>query len=225
MGKAPAFQFYPGDWSRDLEEHPLEIEGAWIRICCKLWWSETRGSLTRTIDQWAKILRVSQEDAKRIFDYINSWKIGEISVDPNGNLTVQSRRMLRDEKDRVNNCLRQKRHYEKRKPNATPTGEPNIPSSSSSSEKKKSKKEISPNGNGIVFDGSRFQGIPIHLLDKWREIGPGISVEQEIAKAEAWAMSNPKKRKSNWGKFITNWIIRAQDDPKPNIAPEKKPSW
>ena len=25
IGKNPAFQFYPGDWARDLEEHPLEI--------------------------------------------------------------------------------------------------------------------------------------------------------------------------------------------------------
>jgi len=28
MGKNPAFQFYPNDWARDLEEHTLEIEGA-----------------------------------------------------------------------------------------------------------------------------------------------------------------------------------------------------
>ena len=125
MGKNPAFQFYPSDWSRDLEEHPLEIEGAWIRICCKLWWSETRGKLTRTAEQWAKILRVYPQDAERILSYIKSNKIGDVSPTSNGNLTVISRRMLRDEKGRENNCIRQKRYYDKRKPNAplTPTSQ------------------------------------------------------------------------------------------------------
>ena len=52
MGKAPAFQLYVMDWARDLEEHPLEIEGAWIRICCKLHW--TGGELTKSCEQWAR---------------------------------------------------------------------------------------------------------------------------------------------------------------------------
>ena len=84
MGKNPAFQFYPSDWVRDLEEHPLEIEGAWIRICCKLWWSETRGSLTKNIDQWAKILRSYQQDAERILNYIGNERIGDVITDDNG---------------------------------------------------------------------------------------------------------------------------------------------
>lgn len=139
MGKQPAFQFYPNDWTRDLQEHPIEIEGAWIRICCKLWYSETRGKLTRTPYQWSAILGVSEDHTKRIFDYINLWKIGDILTDPNGDLTVISRRMLRDEIARENNCLRQKRFYDKRKHNApiTPTSQ----HSSSSSSKKESKKE------------------------------------------------------------------------------------
>lgn len=118
MGKNPAFQFYPGDWSRDLEEHSLEIEGAWIRICCKLWWSESRGELKRTLCQWAKILRLDEPGAKRILDYICAWKIGDISYNGNGEITVISRRMQRDEKDRENNAERQRRFKDKNKDNA-----------------------------------------------------------------------------------------------------------
>jgi hypothetical protein len=148
--KAPAFQFYPSDWSRDLEEHPLEIEGAWIRICCKLWWSETRGKLTRKNEQWAKILRVYPQDAERILQYINSEKIGDVFNDSNGNLTVISRRMLRDEKDRENNCIRQKRFYEKKKHNASITAT-SQDSSSSSSSSTTNNNPPTPRKRGIVY--------------------------------------------------------------------------
>ncbi len=147
MGKNPAFQFYPSDWSRDLEEHPLEIEGAWIRICCKLWWSDTRGELTRTWCQWAKILRVDEHDAKRIIEYIKTWKIGDVVIDCNGNVTVISRRMKNDEKERIINNERRMKHYYKSKCNAecnadvTPVSQRSSSSSSSSNKEKKINKE------------------------------------------------------------------------------------
>jgi len=127
MGKNPAFLFYPNDWMRDLEEHPLEIEGAWIRICCKLWWSETKGSLARTLEQWSKILRVSEMDAERILKYLGSWHIANVTfslpvTEDNKKVTVEvtveSRRMTKDEKNRKMNMLRQRRFKEKRKSNA-----------------------------------------------------------------------------------------------------------
>ncbi len=96
MGKNPAFQFYPSDWSRDLEEHPLEIEGAWIRVCCKLWWSETPGKLTKTLDQWAKILRENRKKTEKILNYFTTNHICDL-LNQNGEITITSRRMIRDE--------------------------------------------------------------------------------------------------------------------------------
>lgn len=166
MGKNPAFFFYPSDWSRDLEEHPLEIEGAWIRICCKLWWSEERGKLSKTIDQWARILRVSIEEAGRILTYIQREKIGDVSPlgFPLGSqlsdtiLTVISRRMYRDEKDRINNNLRQKKHYEKHKSNTNDNTKLTTPSSSTSSSKASKDslktlktKTLEPDGSFDIF--------------------------------------------------------------------------
>ena len=140
MTKAPAFQFYPNDWMHDLDEHPLEIEGAWIRICCKLWWSEEHGKLTKTITQWARILRATEQATREILLYLKDEQIGDIIFSNNGKVTVMSRRMLRDEKERENNRLRQNRFREKRDSNApiTPLSQP---SSSSSSPSKKVKKE------------------------------------------------------------------------------------
>ena len=203
MGKNPAFQFYPSDWSRDLEEHPLEIEGAWIRICCKLWWSETRGKLERTLEQWAKILRVYPEDAERILKYIESYKIGDISCDANGNLTVISRRMLRDEKDRENNCLRQKRHYEKKKPNGPITADSQTSSSSTSSSKKEKR---------VVVDDETW----LKALED-NPVYRGIEVRVLYGKMLVWCENNRKKptrrRFVNWlnkeDKPMTGKVIKA----------------
>ncbi|MFH1984802.1 MAG: hypothetical protein ABIL58_23420 [Pseudomonadota bacterium] len=149
MGKNPADQFYWQDWARDLEEHPLEVEGAWIRLCCKLWFSDTRGEASKTLDQWARILRVDTQKAAELIGYIGREKIGNVSIsgkpnsctnssdltEPNTRITVVSRRMQREEKERENNRIRQRRHYDKRKPNGEPNAPLTPPSSSSPSDK------------------------------------------------------------------------------------------
>jgi len=122
MGKLPAFLFFPNDWARDMEEHPLEIEGAWIRICCKLWWGDKRGSVTKALQQWARILREPLEKTIYILQYLQSENIGNIkpdlqklseNPDCNVSVTVESRRMVNDEKVREQTRLRVKRHREK----------------------------------------------------------------------------------------------------------------
>lgn len=100
MGKNPAFLFYPMDWQRDLEEHPLEIEGAWIRICCKLWWSETRGEMTKSLSQWARILREKNKKTEKILQYLSKNGVATITYLDNQNVTIISRRMVKDEKIR-----------------------------------------------------------------------------------------------------------------------------
>ena len=142
MSKNPAFQFYPNDWSRDLEEHPLEIEGAWIRICCKLWWSTKRGSVTRALQQWSRILRESLEKTLYILQYIQAENIGYVTpplqkfssenLDGNVLVTVESRRMTRDEKERELTRLRVKKYREKQPCNDPVTPMKQYSSSSSS---------------------------------------------------------------------------------------------
>jgi hypothetical protein len=103
MGKNPAFQFYPADWERDLGEHPLEVEGAWIRICCKLWWSKTKGKDSKTLGQWARILGVNLKKAREILGYLRSEEICILEGDLTAGsmVTVASRRMIRDEQVRA----------------------------------------------------------------------------------------------------------------------------
>ncbi len=95
MGRLPAFQFYPGDWSRDLGEHPLEIEGAWIRICCTLFWSETCGTATKTLGTWGRILRVEKRTCKRLINFLLNQKIADVFIQ-NETITITCRRMVKD---------------------------------------------------------------------------------------------------------------------------------
>lgn len=95
MGKNPAFQFYPADWTRDLDDQDLEVEGAWIRIICRLWWSETRGEATKPLKEWARILRKTEQKTIKIFQILIEKHIADGSILDNQNITIMSRRMKR----------------------------------------------------------------------------------------------------------------------------------
>jgi len=46
----------------------------------------------------------------------------------------------------------------------------------------------------------------------WNKAYPACNLEIEFAKMKSWIIENPAKgHKSNWGKFIINWLSRAQD--------------
>ncbi len=140
MAKAPADQFYWNDWERALEEHPLEVAGAWLRICGKLWYSETRGKLEKTVEQWARILRVDIDKASELLNYIKDEEIGDVSdlvTGANKKITVICRRMHRNWKAKENNRIRQQRFKGKRKDNDEVTPLSSSSSSSSSLELKK----------------------------------------------------------------------------------------
>lgn len=96
---------------------------------------------------------------------------------------------------------------------ADPTGQalaghesPDEASDSSNSSSKEKPKQMAFNP-----ETGAIENIPPELMEKWAEAYPAISVEQEIARAEAWIISNPKNRKSDYPRFLTNWLSRAQD--------------
>lgn len=48
-------------------------------------------------------------------------------------------------------------------------------------------------------------------VEHYKEQFPAIDVEQEIRNAIAWTEANPKNRKKNGKRFITNWLLRKQE--------------
>ena len=56
-----------------------------------------------------------------------------------------------------------------------------------------------------------WQNIPNSLLATWQKGHPAVNIETELSKAAAWILANPKNRKSNYARFLTNWLSRSQD--------------
>lgn len=77
-------------------------------------------------------------------------------------------------------------------------------------EEKRSKSLAANEKISFSADGS-WEGISESRLILWREAYPAINVTTELAAAAAWVLANPKNRKSNYGRFLTAWLKRAQD--------------
>jgi hypothetical protein len=100
MGKNPAFLFYPADWRRDLDDSPLEIEGSWIRIICRLWDQPEKGKATKTLKEWSRILRKTERKTLKILQILIENDVASGQVLDNQNITIISRRMVKDERIR-----------------------------------------------------------------------------------------------------------------------------
>ncbi len=74
---------------------------------------------------------------------------------------------------------------------------------------------------------AELQGLALYEKDKkliqaWPELkvalekaNPGVVVKLEVAKAHAWEVANPQRRKRDRPRFLTSWMARAQDRPRP----------
>lgn len=145
-GKAPSVQFYYKDFMADMEEHPAEIVGAWIKLLCKIWHENDQGEITRTIEQYGRIFNTPIDEATNIVKYFSEEKIATVTH-RNGKITVVNRRFQRDCKLKEQNRLRQSRHRRNTglygDSNASVTPMLHHPSSSSSSSSSTSKERES----------------------------------------------------------------------------------
>lgn len=88
---------------------------------------------------------------------------------------------------------------------------------------KKKKKTPFVSSDKIAFDSSSFRFINLNgKKDLFKEKYPAIDIDAEIRKIEGWLMANPKNKKSNYERFINNWLSRAQDKTSPG---EVRRSW
>lgn len=50
-----------------------------------------------------------------------------------------------------------------------------------------------------------------NYCEEMQKLYPAIDVREEIRKAKAWLLNNPKNGKSDWKRFIGGWLSRSQD--------------
>lgn len=129
----PGFFFYTGDWLKKTRMLSLQARGAWIDLLSFMDERRPRGRIKLNIDQYAGILGCSSEIAAGILLELESQGVADVSptlqdvtfplrvTANNFFVTVESRRMLREEKDRESNRVRQKRHRESRQSNGAVT--------------------------------------------------------------------------------------------------------
>ena len=80
-------------------------------------------------------------------------------------------------------------------------------------EEKRREEKIKKREEKITFsDTTMWEGITEERMALWKKAYPACDIEVELAKAAAWLVANPTKRpRSNYGRFLTNWLSRTQD--------------
>jgi len=73
-------------------------------------------------------------------------------------------------------------------------------------------KDKTTSKQSIIYQNEKFKEIPERFLLKWKQVAPGINIQSEIQKAELWLISNPDKKRSKWEAFLSNWMVRAQEN-------------
>lgn len=100
MGKRPSFQFYPGDWLKDvcLSGCSPQTRGIWIDLLCHIDQLET-GEITGTIQAMSQRCRCTPAQMRKAIKELE--ETGTAFVQKNGKkITVHSKRMLRDSEKR-----------------------------------------------------------------------------------------------------------------------------
>ena len=70
-------------------------------------------------------------------------------------------------------------------------------------------------GTFLLNDKSEFE-VTQDMLNQWKELYPGVNVEQELRNIKGWCIANPNNRKTRNGamRFVTSWLAREQNSAK-----------
>lgn len=224
MAVLPYMPFYPADWIRDTRCLSVATRGIWFDILCELWHAPQRGTKTMTIEQWARAVGCSILEFDTALKEMKSQSISDISCDSNGNVTLMSRRMIRDEKEREFNRIRQKNHRDKRLRNGVSNGEitpyiSEVISQKSESEKNKKEKKGSAEGE----KSARSRRLSDEEFLQSLRTNPAytyLNLDIELGKMDAWLTTRPGRQKTR--KFIVNWLNKI-DKPVGSEKPKPPP--
>ncbi len=203
----------------------LETRGAWDDAWFTMAMDGTY-KMTFSIKEWARFWGCEPRKVKRIISDMKTTKICDVTV-CNDLVTLLSRRLLRKSKERAATALRVRKHREKEACNALVTSKKALPSSSSSissskdvkkdscTEPEKTSATVPPELRGLELykvDEKLLKKWP-QLLTAWKASCPGVNIIVEVARAHAWEVANPERRKKNRARFLNTWLSKAQDSP------------
>lgn len=111
MPKLPYMPFYVADWTQDTRCLSPTGRGVWIDILCALWNSKTRGKRTLNLEGWAGQIGVPSAETSLYLYEIATKGVGTISRENDEEITIISRRMVRDE--RVRRCAAKRKRKQR----------------------------------------------------------------------------------------------------------------
>lgn len=103
MGKNWWIKLDIGAWQKDVDVLSLEAEGALLKLTFKLEDSPLRGRFEFALDSLSKMLKNTPENTRKIMEELRINNTLNVEFMANGNVLVESRRMLREaEVSRIN---------------------------------------------------------------------------------------------------------------------------
>jgi uncharacterized protein YdaU (DUF1376 family) len=247
MGKLPFMQFYPADWLQDTQILSLEAQGAWMKILCALHIASERGRKTWYMRELKHFLGYPDDDrAIYLLNALNG--VATIDArDEDGNLaetfqqaheiTIISRRMVRDEAERIKE-LERKRRYEEKNPtrhrrasDAHTTRilqKSEVRSHTSEEEEEKIPAQLPkaawPADDLWLLELLKKQNFLeangyLHDYEWWNNVSQAVNgiepefLEREFAKMGAWLRENPQRMPTTKGmrRFIRTWVEKAKE--------------
>lgn len=213
MSVLPYMPFFPSDWIRDTRCLCVATRGVWVDILCELWHAPQRGTKTMTIAQWARAVGCSTEEFKAALQELESQSIPNITRDSDAQVTLLSRRMIRDEKVRELKNLRQKKYRDKEARDGVVDASvtpyiSEVISQKSEEEKKKKEKNRKGSAEGkrrrsVFPDGFTFS---LEHTELAQQLGLNVAVEfahfrdHHIAKGTVFL---------DWSRAFNTWLRRA----------------
>lgn len=216
--KRPAFQFYPGDWLRstDLRSVSVGARGLWIEMICLMHEGQPYGYLrvgNKGIDN-GTLARISGCSVSEC-DMWTAELLAAGVCSKEGD-TYLCRRMIRDERIRNSRAaggIKSIEHPNTCKPRVPLTPPLGVPpaSASASSVNLKPKPTTAANGHIHLTADGLWEGIKASQIDLWKRAYPAVLIDAELNAAAAWIIANPANKKSNYARFLTNWLKKQQD--------------
>jgi hypothetical protein len=213
VGKAPAYQWYTGDWRKDTQVQMacMITRGIWREMLDCMWDAPERGKLTGTGEQLRKLLGCTTDEWKIFYAEFSTLKIGDVTSNGDGVLTFINRRMFRQEQERISHINRQVkyRHSKSKKSNVKECdakvtgpcdGEVTPPSSSSSSSSTPKSKTYSAFFLQFWEAYPKKKGKP-NAFKEWNRLKPDIDTILSALQAQ----KDEKDRLLLENKFCPEW--------------------
>lgn len=64
----------------------------------------------------------------------------------------------------------------------------------------------------LLLKGSEEAEVTYDVVEEFKALFPLVNVEQEIRNAKSWLKSHPERRKTDWYRFLANWLRKESRD-------------